>query len=126
MSDKGLAKVLVVDDAAFMRVVLRDILTSSGYQQIYEAGDGTAALDAYQLYRPDITMMDINMPGTDGIQALRSILQINPMAKVVMVTSVEQKHIVEEAIRLGARDYIVKPFERGMVATVIGRVLRSR
>jgi two-component system chemotaxis response regulator CheY len=126
MSDKAQAKVLVVDDAAFMRVVLKDILASNGFQNIYEAADGSAALDAYQQYKPDITTMDVNMPGTDGIQALRSILQLDPMAKVVMVTSVEQRHIVEEAIRAGARDYIVKPFERGKVAAVIGRVLRSR
>ena len=69
--------------------------------------------------------MDINMPVVDGIQALRNILQVNPNAKVIMVTSVEQKHIILEAIKLGARDYIVKPFERNMVATVINRVLRS-
>ncbi len=117
---------LVVDDAAFMRVVLKDILTSSGFENIVEAPDGAAAIAAYQHHHPDLITMDINMPGTDGMQALRKILQLNPAAKVVMVTSVEQKHIIQEAIKLGARDYIVKPFERGMVATVINRVLRSK
>ena len=126
MSDRGSAKVLVVDDAAFMRVVLKDILASSGFQNIVEAGDGAAAINAYQQHKPDIVTMDINMPGTDGIQALRTILQMNPAAKVVMVTSVEQKHVVQEAIKLGAKDYVVKPFDRGMVATVVNRVLRSR
>ena len=119
-------KVMVVDDAAFMRVVLKDILTANGFQKLIEAGDGAAAINAYQQHRPDLVTMDINMPGTDGIQALRSILQMNRAAKVVMVTSVEQKHIVQEAIKIGARDYIVKPFDRGMVATVLNRVLRSR
>jgi two-component system chemotaxis response regulator CheY len=90
MSDRGATKVLVVDDAAFMRVVLKDILSASGFQNIVEAGDGTAAINAYQQHKPDIVTMDINMPGTDGMQALRTILQINPAAKVVMVTSVEQ------------------------------------
>ncbi|MEW6604326.1 MAG: response regulator [Thermoproteota archaeon] len=126
MSDRGSAKILVVDDAAFMRVVLKDILAASGFQNIVEAGDGAAAVTAYHQHRPDIVTMDINMPGTDGIQALRMILQMNPSAKVVMVTSVDQKHIVQEAIKLGAKDYVVKPFDRGMVATVVNRVLRSR
>jgi two-component system chemotaxis response regulator CheY len=126
MSDRGSIKVLVVDDAAFMRVVLKDILTANGFEHIVEAPDGAAAIAAYQQHRPDLTTMDINMPGTDGMQALRQILQMNPAAKVVMVTSVEQKHVIQEAIKLGARDYIVKPFERGMVATVINRVLRSK
>jgi two-component system chemotaxis response regulator CheY len=126
MLDRSTAKVLVVDDASFMRAVLKDILAANGFQNIYEASDGAAAIDAYQKYRPDIITMDINMPGTDGIQALKIILQINPGAKVVMVTSVEQKHTVQEAIKLGAKDYVVKPFDRGMVATVINRLLRSR
>jgi two-component system chemotaxis response regulator CheY len=126
MSDRGSAKILVVDDAAFMRVVLKDILAASGFQNIVEASDGTAAVTAYQQHRPDIVTMDINMPETDGIQALRAILQMNPAAKVVMVTSVDQKHVVQEAIKLGAKDYVVKPFDRGMVATVVNRVLRSR
>lgn len=126
MSDREATKVLIVDDAAFMRVVLKDILAASGFQNILEAGDGAAAVNTYQQHRPDIVTMDINMPGTDGIQALRMILQINPTAKVVMVTSVEQKHVVQEAIKLGAKDYVVKPFDRGMVATVVNRVLRSR
>lgn len=126
MSDRGSTKIMVVDDAAFMRVVLKDILTASGFQNIVEVGDGAAAVTAYQQHRPDIVTMDINMPGTDGIEALRMILQMNPAAKVVMVTSVDQKHVVQEAIKLGAKDYVVKPFDRGMVATVVNRVLRSR
>jgi len=125
MVDRASAKVLVVDDASFMRVVLKDILTANGFQNIIEAADGAAAISAYQQYGPDIITLDINMPVVDGMQALRTILQVNPNAKVIMVTSVEQKHIILEAIKLGARDYIVKPFERNMVATVINRVLRS-
>jgi two-component system chemotaxis response regulator CheY len=123
--DRSLAKVLVVDDAAFMRVVLKDILSANGFQNILEASDGASAVTVFRQHSPDITTMDINMPGVDGIQALRSILGLNPRAKVIMVTSVEQKHVVQEAIKIGARDYVVKPFERNMVATVINRVLKS-
>ena len=125
MVDRSAAKILVVDDAAFMRVVLKDILSSNGFQNIFEAADGASAITTFQQNAPDITTMDINMPGIDGIQALRSIIGFNPSAKVIMVTSVEQKHVVQEAIKLGARDYVVKPFDRGNVATVINRVLKS-
>ncbi len=127
MSTTAAAKILIVDDASFMRVVLKDILVSHGLvSQVYEAGDGLAAVDAYKQFKPDIVTMDINMPKADGIQALKSIIQVNPKAKVVMVTSVEQKHIVQDAMRSGARDYVVKPFDRSNVAMVISKVIRSR
>lgn len=126
MSTNG-AKILVVDDASFMRVVLKDLLVSNGLaSQIYEAGDGLAAVDAYKKFKPDIVTMDVNMPKVDGIQALKSIIQFDPKAKVIMVTSVEQKHIVQDAMRAGARDYVVKPFERSTVAMVFNKVLRSK
>lgn len=127
MSATNAAKVLIVDDASFMRVVLRDILVSHGLvSQVYEAGDGLTAVDSYKQVKPDIVTMDVNMPRADGIQALKAIIQINPKAKVVMVTSVEQKHIVQDAIRAGARDYVVKPFDRSNVAMVISKLIRAR
>jgi two-component system chemotaxis response regulator CheY len=120
-------KFLIVDDASFMRVVLKDILISHGLaSQIYEAGDGLAAVEAYKQFKPDVVTMDINMPKADGVQALQSILRINPRAKVVMVTAVEQKHVVQDAMKAGARDYVVKPFDRANVALVISKVIRSR
>lgn len=127
MSTVGQSKILVVDDASFMRVVLKDLLTSNGLaSQIFEAADGVAAVEAYKKYRPDVVTMDVNMPKADGIQALKSIIQFDPKAKVIMVTSVEQKHIVQDAMKAGARDYVVKPFDRSNVAMVMGKVLRSR
>lgn len=120
-------KILIVDDASFMRVVLKDILVSHGLvSQVYEAGDGLAAVESYKQFKPDIVTMDVNMPRADGIQALKSIIQLNPKAKVVMVTSVEQKHIVQDAIKSGARDYVVKPFDRSNVAMVISKVIRAK
>src|SRR5579883_1757981 len=121
------AKILIVDDASFMRVVLKDILTSHGLvSQIYEAGDGIAAVDAYRQFKPDVVTMDVNMPKADGIQALKAIMKFNPKAKVVMVTSVEQKHVVQDAMKEGARDYVIKPFDRSNVAMVMSKVIRSK
>jgi two-component system chemotaxis response regulator CheY len=127
MSITGNVKFLIVDDASFMRIVLKDILISHGLaSQIYEAGDGLAAVEAYKQFKPDVVTMDVNMPKANGIHALQSILRINPRAKVVMVTAVEQKHIIQDAMKAGARDYIIKPFDRPNVALVINKVIRSR
>lgn len=126
MSNAG-CKVLIVDDASFMRTVLRDIVRTNGLAtEIIEAQDGVEGVRAYQQHKPDLVTMDVNMPRADGIQALRAIMKINPTAKVVMVTSVEQKEIVQDAMKLGARDYVVKPFDRSNVPLVLNKVLRQR
>ena len=125
---RGVAsRILVVDDASFMRTLLKDIIKSNGLAtEIFEAGDGIEGVKAYQKIKPDLVTMDVNMPRADGIQALRAILKIDPLAKVIMITSVEEKHIVQDAIKLGARDYVVKPFDRSNVPLVINKVIRQR
>jgi len=126
MSAPG-SKILVVDDASFMRTVLKDIIKSNGLAtEVLEAGDGVEGVKAYQTSKPNLVTMDVNMPRADGIQALRAIMKIDPTAKVVMVTSVEQKQIVQDAMKLGARDYIVKPFDKTTVGLVINKVLRQK
>ena len=126
MSNSG-CRILIVDDASFMRTVLKDIVKTNGLaSQIIEAGDGVVGVKNYHKYKPDLVIMDINMPKADGIQALRAIMKLDPGAKVVMVSSVEQKEIVQDAIRLGARDYVVKPFDRSSVPLVLNKVLRQR
>jgi two-component system chemotaxis response regulator CheY len=126
-SSTSAKKILIVDDASFMRVVLRDIIKGNGLaSEIIEASDGVEGVKAYQAQKPDLVTMDVNMPKADGIQALRAIMKINPMAKVVMVTSVEQKAIIQDTMKLGARDYIVKPFDRSNVGLVLNKVLRQR
>ncbi|AJZ75909.1 response regulator [Candidatus Nitrosotenuis cloacae] len=121
------SKILVVDDASFMRTVLKDIIKSNGLAtEIIEAGDGVDGVKAYQTSKPNLVTMDVNMPRADGIQALRAIMKIDPTAKVVMVTSVEQKQIVQDAMKLGARDYIVKPFDKTTVGLVLNKVLRQK
>jgi two-component system chemotaxis response regulator CheY len=126
MIPRNMVKILVVDDAAFMRIVLKDILKNLGYTNIIEASDGIMAIEQYKKFKPDLVTLDVNMPKMDGIQALKHIMSIDPKAKVVMVTAVEQRFVVQEAIRTGAKDYIVKPFDRSMVATVVERVLNTR
>lgn len=120
-------KILVVDDASFMRTVLKDILRSNGLaSDIIEAPDGVEAVRQYIQHKPDLVTMDVNMPKADGIQALKGIMKVNPNARVIMVTSVEQKHIVQDAMKSGARDYILKPFDKANVGLVLNKVLSSR
>jgi len=125
---RGVAsKILIIDDASFMRSVLKDIIKSNGLAtEIFEAGDGIEGVKAFSKVKPDLVTMDVTMPKADGIQALRAILKIDPTAKVIMITSVEEKHIVQDAIKLGARDYVVKPFDRSNVPLVINKVIRQR
>ncbi len=125
---RGVAsKILIVDDASFMRSVLKDIIKSNGLaSEIFEAGDGIEAVKTFLKIKPDLVTMDVNMPKADGIQALRAILKIDPTAKVIMISSVEEKHIVQDAIKLGARDYVVKPFDRSNVPLVINKVIRQK
>lgn len=125
---RGVAsKILIVDDASFMRSVLKDIIKSNGLaSEIFEAADGIEAVKTFLKIKPDLVTMDVNMPKADGIQALRAILKIDPTAKVIMISSVEEKHIVQDAIKLGARDYVVKPFDRSNVPLVINKVIRQK
>jgi len=128
IASKGVAsKILIIDDAKFMRSVLKDILKSNGLAtEIFEASDGIEGVRKFSTIRPDLVTMDVNMPKADGIQALRAILKIDPTAKVIMISSVEEKHIVQDAIKLGARDYVVKPFDRANVPLVINKVIRQK
>ena len=125
---RGVAsKILIVDDASFMRSVLKDIIKSNGLaSEIFEAGDGIEGVKRFLKIKPDLVTMDVNMPKADGIQALRAILKIDPTAKVIMISSVEEKHIVQDAMKIGARDYVVKPFDRSNVPLVINKVIRQK
>ncbi|HHY11601.1 MAG TPA: response regulator [Firmicutes bacterium] len=105
-----MAKILVADDAMFMRNRTSRLLTANGYQ-VVEASNGEEAVRRYFEEKPDVVLMDITMPVLDGIEALKQLRAKDPGAKVVMVTALGQKSMVLEAIRAGARDFIVKPFE---------------
>ena len=106
-----MAKILVVDDAVFMRMTLKDILTKGGHEVVGEASNGKEAIAKYKELTPDVVTMDITMPEMDGIQALKEIKQINAKAIVVMCSAMGQQGMVVEAIQSGAKDFIVKPFQ---------------
>jgi two-component system chemotaxis response regulator CheY len=106
-----MGKILIVDDAAFMRMMVKDNLHKAGYMEFAEAGNGDEAVAAYVKDRPDLVLLDITMPVKDGLTALQEIRERDPDAKVVMCSAMGQESMVIEAIKLGALDFIVKPFK---------------
>lgn len=116
-------RILIVDDAAFMRKIIADILTKNGYEVAGEAENGEEAIKKYKELKPDLVTMDITMVGMSGLEALESIMEIDPSAKVVMCTAMSQQAIVIRAIQSGAKDFVVKPFNAERVLDVVGRVL---
>ncbi|RLI75831.1 two-component system response regulator [Archaeoglobales archaeon] len=116
-------KVLIVDDTAFMRKLLRNILFSGGFDIVGEAENGKQAVELYKQHKPDLVTMDIVMPEMNGIEALKQIKSIDPQAKVVMCTAVGQEQMVKAAIKLGAKGYIIKPFQAPKVIEEVKKVL---
>lgn len=115
-------RILITDDALFMRVTLKNILTSNGYEVVGEASNGVEAVELYKQLKPDAVTMDITMPEMDGIQALKQIKAVDPGARVVMCTAMGQKNMVVEAIQAGAKDFIVKPFQPERVIEAMNKV----
>ncbi|SIQ95339.1 two-component system, chemotaxis family, response regulator CheY [Paenibacillus macquariensis] len=117
------AKILIVDDTKFMREVLRDIFVSNGYEVVAEAGDGEEAVHLFKIHKPNLVTMDITMPEMNGISALIEIKKIDPDAIVIMCSAMAQKGLVLDAIMAGAKDFIVKPFNKDRVIETINNVL---
>ena len=118
-----MAKILIVDDAAFMRMMLKDILTKGGFEIAGEASDGVEAVAKYAELKPDLVTLDITMPNKDGIQALKAIKAVDAGANVIMCSAMGQQAMVIEAIQSGAKDFIVKPFQADRVLESIRKVL---
>lgn len=118
-----MARILIVDDAAFMRMMIKDILTKSGHEVVAEAADGAQAVEKYKEFRPDLVTMDITMPEMDGITALKEIKKIDSNAKVIMCSAMGQQAMVIDAIQAGAKDFIVKPFQADRVIEAINKTL---
>ncbi len=118
-------RVLIADDAAFMREMLRDILSDGEYEVVAEASDGVETVEKFDEHTPDLVTLDIVMPRKNGIDALREILAAHPTACIVMCSALGQEALVAEALESGARDFIVKPFKPEQVRTVVDRALHK-
>lgn len=114
-------RILITDDALFMRVTLKNILTGAGYEVVGEAGNGVESVELFKKLKPDLVTMDITMPELDGIGALKAIKELDPNARVVMCTAMGQKNMVVEAIQAGAKDFIIKPFQPDRVLESIAK-----
>ena len=115
--------ILICDDAAFMRMMIKDILTKNGYNVAGEAENGAKAVEKYAELKPDLVLMDITMPEMDGIQALKNIKAADPAALVIMCSAMGQQAMVIEAIQAGAKDFIVKPFQADRVLEAVKKVV---
>lgn len=116
-------KILLVDDAAFMRKMIRDTLEKNGYSEIHEAVDGADAVAKYDEIQPDLVVMDITMPNMDGLEALKAIRGKDTSANVVMCSAMGQESMVMDAVRSGAKDFIVKPFKPDRVLKTVTSIL---
>jgi two-component system, chemotaxis family, chemotaxis protein CheY len=117
-----LSKILVVDDAAFMRMRCSKLLSDNGFE-VAEAVDGSEALEKYKEHKPDAVLLDITMPNLDGIATLKELLKMDPGARVAMVTAMGQQSMVIEALKIGARDFVVKPFDADRVLAAVKKMI---
>ena len=117
-----MAKILIVDDAAFMRMKTSKFLAESGYD-VVEASNGAEAVEAYQSARPDCVLLDITMPDMDGLTALKKLRELDPEARVTMLTAMGQQSIVLDALKSGAQDFIVKPFDSARVLAAVQKMV---
>ena len=118
-----MTRVLIVDDAAFMRMMIKDILEKNGFEVVGEASNGIKAVEMYKKEKPEVVTMDITMPDMDGIEAVKQIKEFDPAAKVIMCSAMGQQSMGMEAIRAGARDFIVKPFQADRVLEAIKKTI---
>ncbi len=116
-------KIMLVDDAAFMRMMIKDTLQKNGYTEIVEAGNGEQAVNNYVTEKPDLILMDITMPVMDGLEALRRLKEMDGSVKVVMCSAMGQETMVVDALKLGAKDFIVKPFKPDRIMKTVNSIL---
>jgi two-component system chemotaxis response regulator CheY len=120
-----MARILVADDASFMRQMIREIVEEAGHQVVAEASDGIEAIEQFKKHHPDVVTMDIVMPRRSGIDAVKGILEVEPTACVVMCSALGQETLVQEALQAGAKDFIVKPFKPDAVTATLRKVLEK-
>ncbi|MCX7028908.1 MAG: response regulator [Spirochaetes bacterium] len=115
--------VMIVDDLAFIKIVLRDILEKAGFRVVGEASNGEEAIRVYLDKRPDVVLMDITMPGMDGLTALKKIREHDPAARIIICSALGQQRLIVQAIQLGAKDFIVKPFQPQRIISALKKAL---
>lgn len=115
--------ILIVDDAAFMRMMIKNIVLKNGYEVVGEAENGQVAVELYKQHKPDLVTMDITMPEMNGIDGVKAIRAIDPNARIIMCSAMGQQSMVMEAIQAGAKDFIVKPFQQDRILQAIERVM---
>jgi two-component system chemotaxis response regulator CheY len=120
-----MARILVADDASFMRQMIREIVEAEGHAVVAEASDGIEAIDQFKKHHPDVVTMDIVMPRRSGIDAVKSIIEVDRTACIVMCSALGQETLVQEALKAGARDFIVKPFKPDAVIKTLRKVLEK-
>ena len=118
-------RVLIADDAAFMREMLREILSEAGYSVVAEAADGDTALSAFREHQPDVVTLDIVMPGKSGLEVLREMIALDPGACIVMCSALGQEALVMEALESGAKEYIIKPFKPDQVLGALAKAVQK-
>ena len=119
-----MATILLADDLAFIKMVQKEILEKRGYQVVGEAKDGIEVIEKYKKLKPDVVIMDITMPRMDGLNALKAIKQVDPTARVIVCSALGQQKLIIEAIKMGAKDFIVKPFDPERLAAAIQKALK--
>ncbi len=118
-----MAKIMIVDDAAFMRMMIKDTLSKSGYTELVEAADGEQAVAMYAAEKPDLVLLDITMPKMNGLEALKAIKASDAAANVIMCSAMGQEAMVIDAIKSGAKDFIVKPFKPTRILEAVSKIV---
>jgi two-component system chemotaxis response regulator CheY len=118
---RGAKKVLIVDDCVVMRSMIRDILSKNGFKVVGQAKNGAEAIDLYRRLRPDLVTMDIVMPGEMGIDVVKKIITVDPDAKVLMVSGLNQRNLIVQAMENGAREFVIKPFDQKDLLEAAGK-----
>jgi two-component system chemotaxis response regulator CheY len=116
-------KIMLVDDAAFMRMMIKDTLKKNGFTDIVEAGNGEQAVATFQVEKPDLILLDITMPVMDGLEALKKLKELDSSVQVVMCSAMGQESMVVDALKLGAKDFIVKPFKPDRIMKTVNSLL---
>ncbi len=118
-------RLLIADDAMIIRELIKAVAIPAGWEIVGEASDGAMAIDLYQKLRPDAVTLDLVMPAHDGIEALRGIMAFDPAAKVIIVSALDQKHVLKDTFKLGASDFVVKPFDRQMLMQTLEQLVSA-